>query len=360
MSGFAILDLVIGLIFIFFLLSIMCSSILELIANFINMRANTLRRWFIATFSEKLRNGQVGTGNTLGAEILNHTLIYNLTKAGRKLSYVPKEEFAEVLFDLIVNEHRQSKGQDILTPYNAQDLVEALKTSTLLPEDLRRILLQHAQNLTTQIADEKAVIQSIMSKMESWYEKAQERVTGWYKRRSQRIVLFIAIGVTVFLNVDTISISRYLYQNPAARTALADAAAKAAKDSAYVKMLNNKPDSVAVKDTAGKVIGYKPAEVSDSVAIARLNGNIQTVDSLYKQLHALQLPIGWTKDAKEKMSFLRNGETGLSKITGWILTIMAISMGAPFWFDMLNKLVNIRGAGPAPNGKAKSKKDTTT
>jgi hypothetical protein len=44
----------------------------------------------------------------------------------------------------------------------------------------------------------------------------------------------------------------------------------------------------------------------------------------------------------------------LARLLGWMLTILAISLGAPFWFDMLNKLVNVRSAGKSPDEAAKT------
>jgi hypothetical protein len=365
MSGFAILDLVIGIIFIYFLLSIMCSAILEIISNFMGMRANTLRRWFESTFDKTLQ------GQSLGQAILRHTLIYNLTKAGRKLSYVPKEEFSEALFDLIVKAHRQSAapGAPVVQPYTGADIMGALQNQNLdlLPEDMRRILLQHITNTVSNTSNSSEVIKAVQSKMTDWYEKAQQRVTGWYKRRAQKLLLYIAVVVTVALNVDTISIAKHLYQNPAARTALAEAAAQALKDSSTVQMAKRyssdprvKMDTVIVEETvidsagrAQKVItkSVQPANVPDSVAIATLNENFKTVDTLYKQLYALHLPIGWSKGPDGEIACLKPGDSWPSKLAGWMITIMALSLGTPFWFDLLNKLVNLRGAGPAPNHK---------
>ncbi len=36
---------------------------------------------------------------------------------------------------------------------------------------------------------------------------------------------------------------------------------------------------------------------------------------------------------------------------GWILTAVAISMGAPFWFDMLNKVVAVRSSVKPQDGQ---------
>ncbi len=41
------------------------------------------------------------------------------------------------------------------------------------------------------------------------------------------------------------------------------------------------------------------------------------------------------------------------KIPGWLITALAISLGSPFWFDLLNRLINLRNAGKRPENKQK-------
>ncbi len=98
------------------------------------------------------------------------------------------------------------------------------------------------------------------------------------------------------MNVDTIDITKFLYTNKAARSAIvADA-------------------QVAAADTAFRHSGYPQAR-------ARL-----TDESL--------LPIG--------LEHVRTGRDVLHHILGWLVTALAASMGAPFWFDLLNKMMVIR------------------
>jgi hypothetical protein len=57
--------------------------------------------------------------------------------------------------------------------------------------------------------------------------------------------------------------------------------------------------------------------------------------------------LGWTH---EDLNGLLKGDAWrmLDILFGWSLTIVAVSMGAPFWFDFLNKLMNVRNAGKKP------------
>jgi hypothetical protein len=58
------------------------------------------------------------------------------------------------------------------------------------------------------------------------------------------------------------------------------------------------------------------------------------------------LPIGWQDfpDELTSGSFV----TLVVKLVGLILTSLAVSLGAPFWFDLLSKFMNVRGTGQPP------------
>jgi hypothetical protein len=143
--------------------------------------------------------------------------------------------------------------------------------------------------------------------IEAWFDSSMARVSGWYKRSTQWIVLVIALVVTVALNIDTIRIAQFLYHDDAARSAIVARAEAAAKD----------PDR-----------NYQEAKA---------------------ELAALQLPIGW--DNAEAAA----PPVSLTRILGWLLTALAATLGAPFWFDVLNKFVTLRSTVKPP---AKSRDDS--
>ena len=83
-----------------------------------------------------------------------------------------------------------------------------------------------------------------------------------------------------------------------------------------------------------------------------------------QQLGTLGLPIGWRPCATcyhTRFKFTdecwlgcwKYNLTGAGGLTifGWLLTAFAVCLGAPFWFDMLNRLVNLRGTGANPAEK---------
>ena len=62
-----------------------------------------------------------------------------------------------------------------------------------------------------------------------------------------------------------------------------------------------------------------------------------------QQLEDLRFPIGWEEANRP------SGTGGWAAAgVGWLLTAIAISFGAPFWFDVLGKVSNLRAAGHKP------------
>ncbi len=125
----------------------------------------------------------------------------------------------------------------------------------------------------------------------SWFDNAMERVSGAYKRRSQLIAVLITMLLAILLNIDAIHLFRTLWQHP----------------------------------TLAAHVGVIPASL-----------DMRTVNALWT------LPIGW-------QSFPPDFDGGLLlKFAGWSLTASSALFGAPFWFDLLQKLVQVRGTGNKP------------
>jgi hypothetical protein len=306
MALFAILDLVIGLIFIYFLLSLACSAVQEIIASVLKLRPKVLNRWIRDTFSK---------GN-IGEAILRHKLIDGLTAKGRMAAYIPSDKFSRVLLDII--HHRQFGDK----PYTIDSLRQAITATDLLDDDFKRSLLQS-------IAEASGEITKVRHEVQAWFDQAMERVSGTYKKKTQTIILCISLVLTSLLNADTIELSRYLYENPAVRQSLADRAEEIAHDSTYREVV--KKIKEAKNDT------LRPWQNADE-AVANIDANVAQLKSIKAELDASKLPLGWKKLP----------ENWILKILGLLFTALAVSLGAPFWFDMLNKLVNLRSVGKKP------------
>lgn len=94
MSSFPILDLVVGMIFIYFLLSIICSSAVELWFSLMKTRAKILEKWLVTIFNSPALdpNGQTkADGTTVGQAIMNHCITTALSKTNKSTTYIDPE-----------------------------------------------------------------------------------------------------------------------------------------------------------------------------------------------------------------------------------------------------------------------------
>jgi hypothetical protein len=158
---------------------------------------------------------------------------------------------------------------------------------------------------------------SWQKKLEDWFDDGMERVSGWYKRKTQIFVFVIAIGVTIGLNANAIRIAERLDSDPATRSAVVATAEKALTQE--VEANKEKPEAESeIKEAEEKFTGAEG------------------------EVEALNLPLFWSAE-NEPANFSPEMVIG-----GWLLTIFAISLGAPFWFDALGKLANLRSAGKKP------------
>jgi len=213
---------------------------------------------------------------------------------------------------------------------------------------------------------------AIRTSIEDWYNTGMDRVSGWYKRETQRILFMLGLIITVALNVDTISIVQHLAISKDAREALVQQVTTSLQDDSS---LRERVEAAAV--AAGKTHNAAETESSavpstsstpsshESSAELELQAKIKTADAkaklLKEQLFGLGLPLGWSemrKGAAKRVTCTATDiswfdETGcalwpydvwliLAAIPGWLITAFAISFGAPFWFDMLNKMMVIR------------------
>ncbi len=305
MPSSAILDVAIGIAFVFLFLSLVCSVINEGMSSIFSLRAKNLVAGINSLFSE----GRAPSGQLFVQEIYQHGLIRGLFKdppsqqapdalslASKRFrgvnlpSYIPSQTFALALVDIIA----PSDGENSRTLQEVRDAVGKL------PEGPAK------KALTTLLADTTRDIAEFQKKVEDWFNDSMERAAGWYKRQAQLILLAIGLVVAVGLNVDTIKLTRSLWSNPVQRQAMLDLAQKTVND--------NKTAMQDDKDLKAQV--DKLAALGDQ----------------------LPFPLGWHAMPERSWSYW------LEALAGWLITALALSLGAPFWFDTLNKFMAVRSA----------------
>ncbi len=281
MLGSDILEVAIGLAFLYLLLSMVCSTVNELIARALKLRAENLRDGI-----QELVEDPNFTG--IAQAIYQHPLVNSLEKRARP-SYIHARTFAAALVDTVGG-----------TASEVDDLRNAIATNASIPEALRTKLA-----LVTASA---ATVAEAQGAVEVWFDDAMDRVSGWYKRKAQLITLVVGAVVTLVLNVDSIAFANDLIVNPTVRQVFVESASQ-----------------LAASGPAGS-----PPPALD-------------VAQIRAQLGPVGFSFGWSLPAEAATI-----EAWLSRAVGWLITVIAISMGAPFWFDLVNRLANLRATGPRP------------
>jgi hypothetical protein len=284
------LDVIIGLLFVYLLLAILCTTVNEWVAGWMGLRSKNLQ-----SSLRQLLDSQKGVGNDdvdwFLHEFYEHPLITGMLRPGDHShpSYLPARTFATAVIDVVTPQMQGSLG--------FQDLENGVRN---LPDgDVRKALLSLLQNA-------HGDLQNAQRNIENWFDDTMDRASGWYKRKTQLVTAVLAVAITILANADTIRIVRTLQQGSTERSAVFEKA---------------------------------------KIRLAQQGASASPLSSDEKS--ALGGLLGWTHEDLSGLSKIDPWKM-LAMIFGWLLTIVAVSLGAPFWFDVLNKLMNIRNAGGKP------------
>lgn len=440
MFGMEVLDILIGLFFVYLVLSLVCTGINEYIAALTNKRGKLLMRGIQQLLDET-------NAGAVKDKVINHPLLTSLRQLDRKgntrdPAYIPARSFAMALLDAAGTQPdangKIKTGQapasadlagvlDVLRRDSTGDLVQFITdpdtyTQVNLPPDVKA-------RVTESLVGARTEYQKLQDSVEVWFNSSMDRVSGAYKRYTQAALLVIGLVVACATNADTIQIWRTLAADDALATRFAEQAAASLPRIAEmmadsVNRANGVPGTAAPADSAAaatdtatqaapaandapapagddapadtSVSASEPAgtrvilaafqqtpgtdTASDTTAASdtstaepetskapqkseggtgatavprdSLTAAQALYDSATAMLGGMELQLGWTMDEWKRTT--RSFWTILAKIVGLLITTLALTMGAPFWFDTLNKFVNIRGAGRAPDEKAKS------
>lgn len=280
MFGSTILDLAVGLIFTFLMISLVTSAATEAAASACKWRAATLLDGV-----KDLLNDPNFTG--LARSLYNHAFVnaradgtaQTEAQLGAKPSYIDPKQFANALIDVAA----LGQSTDIAS-------MQAQIANNVPNQQLRTML----NGIVTRAGGN---INRVRDEIAAWFDGGMNCVAGAYKRKTQIWSFVIALVLAGALNVDTIKIANTLWQQP------------------------------MITKSIGPPSGGKTA-----------------VDALsqFEELNKLGLPFGWNDKARTDFS---SGLNWLFVICGWLITAIATLFGAPFWFNSLQKFVQLRGAG---------------
>jgi hypothetical protein len=323
------LEVAIGMAFLFLTMSLICTAIQEWIEGVMKWRAMDLERGLRVLLDDD--------EGRLTARLYGHPLIYSLFQgrydrkklwrspltpgfgarhmrlhARRQLpSYIPSERFVDALLDLIA---QGTDGAAPTTPLTAQVLRD--RVAQLGSPHLQRVLLWALDRAGDDLDPAR-------KHLAQWFDGTMERATGWYKRRTQAVLFTLGLAAAMALNIDALHVMSRLLADRALREAVVQQASQ-------------------VRDAQAGLDGEEAQ---------------QRLTILKTRLLDAGLPIGWRADgslpqlhpsgAPQRQDRMALAMLGL----GWLVSAFAVMLGAPFWFDLLGRIMTLRSSlkpTPAP------------
>ena len=170
--------------------------------------------------------------------------------------------------------------------------------------------------------------EKLQERLTTWYDGYMNRVSGWYKRKMQFAVIWIATITVLALNLDAIEITKAIYRDSSLREHIVATAEQYSESEFAVATRNDSIDQDSIKRLYHKI-----------------QANIDSIETL-------GIPMYWNLTEAEKECKCNRMEAigkklNWQKILGLLLMVLAISMGAPFWFDVFNKFLKVRSTGKA-------------
>jgi hypothetical protein len=306
-----VVNLFIGLALTFGTMGLAVSTITEGIASFMKLRANTL----LAGLKDILNDNDNLTG--LAGAVLMHggvnpqapnTLKPAAITRHTTPPYIQPQDFALAMIDIL-----QAKDPNLSLSAGIAKLDDAQLTP------LFKGMLDRAT--TAGVTDIKAFRNSLAN----WFNNAMDQVSGDYKRKTQWISLLIGLALAVLMNVDSLAIARALWSDPQLTMSLTSAGSPAPTDAAT---------SIINLNAAGFPFGWG----QECTLPAPNAGAPMPPDPCAGPQGGNGLPVP-------------NVWSLLVKVLGWALTATAALFGAPFWFDLLQRFIQLRGTGTPPDEK---------
>jgi hypothetical protein len=293
----ALLNIVIGIVFVMLLFSLLASTIMELVSSFMSLRGKMLAKalrnmlqdqtvdFFKHPYFKQLQNGSNANPS-------------NRFTAGVEPSYINPETFSAIVLDmLLANGRSVAEGVDDLPEGNMKDM-------------LHFVMRKSGDDPST-----------VSKQLELWFNDVMDRLSGSFKRTIQGINFVIGIGLAIGFNVDPMTIYHSLSVNAAFRESL-----------------------------VGSAGNFVDANAARSAGMQQIDGFVMAKDKVSNlvasNIHALESPlgIGWGQVDHRDINF----RWWFLHLVGWFVTALSITLGSSFWFDLLKSLVNMRGSGPAP------------
>jgi hypothetical protein len=333
------LDIVLGMVFVYLMFSLCVTALNEFVAAVLSSRA----RWLNKGISALLTPPDTKAGAAASdkkTEIVSVDAVYRspfISALGhgswKSFRFAPSYVPPWTLVQGILDAANQTSASTFGTFEDVKEAVKKLPDGSPIKVALQDLMAQAENNLG-----------KLKALVEEWFKTFENQVTAWYRQKTQYILVGLSLMLAVAMNLDTLAMVHVLSKDTQTRTALAVHGFKAAQSGSDAQILDLAPlktaqDALArARATGGLAAELRQLENNVDIELKALDDKAR---KLVDTLAATGLPMGWTELDFQSLSFWDQTR----KVLGWLLTAFALSLGAPFWFDLLQKLSSIRSVG---------------
>ncbi|MDJ0745023.1 MAG: hypothetical protein QNJ32_16910 [Xenococcaceae cyanobacterium MO_167.B27] len=367
-----IISIAISLTFIYLASSVVISEIQETIAYFFKLRAKNLKESLYGLLGEdpaigtpitekfyekylklpfnpvlassliqerkkvdqpKAANLEKTKLHELGAETPKGKQIKKLTREPEKIT---AQQFVTDLIELVRDELNYENG-NFLHEKELEEIIKNLNSDEcFLPQKMKLELTAIARKVINRFEKKQDQLKALDREIQSWFNTSMEYASEIYRRNQVVYSRVLALIVVLMFNIDTVNIIDNL-----------------SKAEVLSSTLSNTVMEVMTSNSGMTSC----SQVNDQSQFQNCMSNIQT--ELATALDGIDtLPIGWNlyDRQEEQFTFFKASNTTplnppniVKAVIGWTISAIAISMGAPFWYSILNNLINIKSNKSAKN-----------
>lgn len=367
MFGSYLVELVIGLSFLFAVLGIVTSAISEAALSVMKVRAKHLKEW-LAQWSAQLAGSAGGSAAPLAGSagasmaplptiahlpfslsaLRSHPLVASQNRGSDTPSYLPADHLAGAVLQILAMPIGSGCiGQELKAAEGA------LRThiASLQSEPLKSAFNALLNTAASKAIDGSSLAEALSVETEKWINASMDRVEGWTKRYAKKISLVVAMVVCLAFNVSALEVLRVLSSDAPLRTQIASTAASYVAVSCGAAT-SSQPANGAASAGAANAAGQTratPAKPTDEEAVATVDCLRERSANAVAALGPLsRLGIGWDNPPRFVSAA---GAVAVGEFVIWLIGVacaaFAASLGGDFWFKWIGDIVRLTGYKPA-------------
>lgn len=357
MNLLLLLDIVVGVVFLYVILALVASSVNEAIATILNSRAKWLRLGLESLLQGLPKADRKEKLNAmLSSPAIGHLGLAR-TGLGRNRKRVDTDTIAahwpvdrlqsrEFLHALLSTQPFDAKLVDHVSGTHTGALDQIREGVRQLPA---KTPIRYAMDAML-TSDGVSNIDQFHDAFDQWYEQFQQQIRRWYARKTRLVLWIVSLGVVIALNADTVLLIKTLGINSETRKSIVELALQMAERTKVptLEELLNQPGRATPSLNEPAPNAELTTDTSGTPSLRDISDSLNQTRQLLASLSANGLRLGWSGTELDwrAVPAISDAPIGpfdwLSKVIGLLITAAAMTLGAPFWFDLLRDLRGLR------------------